>query len=38
MQSLIDQLFACSQPYRSVSGRRCFITFELEELQRRFAE
>ncbi|MCS7037349.1 MAG: DNA mismatch repair endonuclease MutL [Saprospiraceae bacterium] len=37
MQALIDQLFACEQPYRSPSGRLCFITFELEELQRRFA-
>ncbi|MCS6928947.1 MAG: DNA mismatch repair endonuclease MutL [Saprospiraceae bacterium] len=37
MQSLIDQLFACAQPYRSPSGRLCFITFELEDLQRRFA-
>ncbi len=37
MQVLVDQLFACSQPYRSPSGRLCFITFELEELQRRFA-
>ncbi len=37
MQALIDQLFACAQPYRSPSGRLCFVTFELEELQRRFA-
>lgn len=37
MQGLVDQLFACEQPYRSPSGRLCFITFELEELQRRFA-
>lgn len=37
MQALIDQLFACAQPYRSPSGRLCFISFELDELQRRFA-
>lgn len=36
MQNLIDQLFACSSPYRSPSGRNCFITFELDELQKRF--
>ncbi len=36
MQDLIDQLFACSAPYRSPSGRICFITFELDELQKRF--
>lgn len=37
MQDLIDQLFACSSPYKSPSGRTCFITFDLDELQRRFA-
>ncbi|MEQ1744409.1 MAG: DNA mismatch repair endonuclease MutL [Saprospiraceae bacterium] len=37
MQDLIDQLFACPSPYRSPSGRTCFITFELDELQRRFS-
>jgi DNA mismatch repair protein MutL len=36
MQSLIDRLFACAQPYRSPSGKSCFITFELEELAKRF--
>ncbi len=37
MQALVDQLFACAQPYRAPSGRLCFIAFELDELQRRFA-
>lgn len=37
MQDLIDQLFACSVPYSSPSGRNCFITFELTELQKRFS-
>ncbi len=37
MQDLIDQLFACASPYRSPSGRTCFITFELDELQKRFS-
>lgn len=36
MQDLIDQLFACSIPYKSPSGRNCFITFDLEELQKKF--
>lgn len=36
MQSLIDRLFACELPYKSPSGRNCFITFELDELEKRF--
>ncbi len=36
MQQLIDQLFACSMPYKSPSGRRCFLTFDFDELERRF--
>jgi len=36
MQDLIDRLFACAVPYSSPSGRNCFITFELSELQKRF--
>lgn len=36
MQDLIDRLFACSVPFSSPSGRNCFITFELAELQKRF--
>jgi len=36
MQSLIDQLFACEVPYKSPSGRKCFISLELEELSKRF--
>lgn len=37
MQVLIDQLFACNEPFRSPSGRHCFITIELEELDKRFS-
>jgi DNA mismatch repair protein MutL len=37
MQSLIDQLFACSIPYKSPSGRHCFITFDQDDLERRFS-
>lgn len=36
MQDLIDRLFACAVPFSSPSGRSCFITFELTELQKRF--
>jgi DNA mismatch repair protein MutL len=36
MQSLIDRLFACEMPYKSPTGRQCFVTFELEDLARRF--
>ncbi|MEZ4941386.1 MAG: DNA mismatch repair endonuclease MutL [Saprospiraceae bacterium] len=36
MQDLIDHLFACTSPYKSPNGRTCFITFELDELQKRF--
>ena len=37
MQELIDQLFACEIPFKSPSGRKCFITFELDELSKKFA-
>lgn len=36
MQSLIDRLFACEMPWKSPSGRMSFLTFELDELTRRF--
>lgn len=36
MQELIDQLFACSLPYKSPNGKNCFITFELEDLAKQF--
>ncbi|MEM8907024.1 MAG: DNA mismatch repair endonuclease MutL [Bacteroidota bacterium] len=36
MQELIDQLFACEVPYKSPRGHHCFITYELEDLQKRF--
>ena len=36
MQELIDQLFACQVPYKNPAGRHCFITFELDELEKRF--
>ena len=36
MRSLIDRLFACEQPRRAPNGRRCFVKYELEEVDRRF--
>ncbi len=36
MQTLIDQLFACEVPFQSPTGKRCFITVDLEELSKRF--
>lgn len=36
MQSLIDQLFACMQPTKSPSGKNCILTFELDDLIKRF--
>ncbi len=36
MQSLIDRLFACEMPFKSPAGRQCFLTFELDDLVRRF--
>jgi DNA mismatch repair protein MutL len=37
MQSLIDQLFACSVPYQSPSGRQCFLTWTLEEIEKKLS-
>ncbi len=36
MSALIDQLFACEVPFESPSGKKCFITFDLEQLQSKF--
>ena len=38
MVDLIDQLFACETPYLSPSGKKCFITIELDEIKKRFTE
>ncbi len=37
MQDLIDRLFACAVPYNSPTGRKCFIQFDLEDLQKQFS-
>ncbi len=36
MKSIIDELFACAQPYSSPSGKPTLITFSLEDLEKRF--
>ncbi len=38
MQELIDQLFACAMPFKSPSGKNCFISYDLEELQKQFLQ
>ena len=37
MQTLIDELFACEQPFVSPSKRNTFVTFDFDELEKRFA-
>jgi DNA mismatch repair protein MutL len=36
METLIDKLFACKQPMVSPSGQKCYITWELDDLQKLF--
>jgi len=36
MRSLIDRLFACEQPSTAPNGRKCFLKYELDELERLF--
>lgn len=38
MQELIDQLFACAMPFKSPSGRSCFLTFNMDELEEMFLQ
>jgi DNA mismatch repair protein MutL len=37
MESLIDQLFACSVPFQSPTGRQCFLTYSLEEIEKKLS-
>lgn len=37
MSQLIDELFACDQPYATPSGRPTMVSLSLEELEKRFA-
>ncbi|THH39790.1 DNA mismatch repair endonuclease MutL [Neolewinella litorea] len=36
MRSLIDRLFACGQPRVAPNGKRCYVKYELEEVERLF--
>ncbi len=36
INSLIDKLFACKEPYQNPYGRKCFLKYDLEELDKRF--
>ncbi|MBK9733850.1 MAG: DNA mismatch repair endonuclease MutL [Saprospiraceae bacterium] len=36
MTRLIDQLFGCGMPYKSPSGKKCYVSLELDELAKRF--
>jgi len=36
MQDLVDQLFACAQPYASPSGRKCIVRYDLDDLKKQF--
>ncbi len=37
MRELVDKLFACAMPFTSPNGKKCFITFEMDELAKRFS-
>jgi DNA mismatch repair protein MutL len=36
MKELIDKLFACLVPFKSPTGRNCFLSYDMEELENRF--
>jgi len=36
MKTLIDELFACENPYTAPNGKHTFITLSFEELEKRF--
>lgn len=38
MQTLIDELFACEQPYIAPNKRNTFLTFDFDELEKRFSQ
>ncbi|MFQ5446432.1 MAG: DNA mismatch repair endonuclease MutL, partial [Saprospiraceae bacterium] len=38
MQELIDKLFACAMPFKSPSGRNCFLTYEMDILDKDFRD
>lgn len=38
MQNLIDQLFACENPYKTPSGRKTFVKYNLEDIDKQFLD
>lgn len=36
MKTLIDELFACELPFTGPTGKKCFITYELNDLEKLF--
>ena len=37
IEQLIDDLFACSTPHVSPTGKKVFVTYELSELEKQFS-
>lgn len=37
MKHLIDELFACEVPFKGLNGQPCFVTYDLEDLERQFS-
>ncbi len=36
MKAIIDELFACQTPYLSPTGKKCFVSYELDDLEKQF--
>jgi len=36
MKELIDQLFATAAPFKSPRGRKCFVTYNMDDLEKEF--
>lgn len=36
MKNLINELFACETPFKTPSGKNCFITYELNDIKKEF--
>jgi len=37
MRTIVDELFACKNPYTSPTGKKCFIKFDINELDNQFS-
>lgn len=36
MRAIVDELFACEIPYTSPGGKKCFVKFEISDLEKQF--